>query len=200
MWQVVILALAVLCAATGAAIAVAPQVAIFAGGCFWCLERDMEHLSGVIDVQTGYTGGWAQNPTYRDVTTGGTGHYLAVRVVFDPDVTTYERILRTYFFLIDPTEAGGQFCEGGASQRAAIFVRDDAQAEAAEALRQRAGQVLGAEVATPILRAGRFWPAEARHQGYAEANPLRYEYYVRSCGRTERLREVWSGRPMLALE
>jgi len=167
--------------------------AVFAGGCFWCTESDFEHVAGVIDAVSGYTGGRTANPTYETVSAGGTGHYEAVRVRFDTARTSYAALVRHFFRTVDPTDAGGQFCDRGESYRTAIFVAGDDQRRAAEAARAEADRVLGGRVVTPILPLGRFTPAEDYHQDYYRRHPIRYRYYRGRCGRDARLREVWGG-------
>ncbi|HEX8364207.1 MAG TPA: peptide-methionine (S)-S-oxide reductase MsrA [Allosphingosinicella sp.] len=167
--------------------------AVFAGGCFWCTESDFEHVAGVIDAVSGYTGGNTANPTYESVSAGGTGHYEAVRVRFDTGRTSYAALVRHFFRTVDPTDAGGQFCDRGESYRTAVFVAGDDQRRAAEAARAEADRVLGGRVVTPILPLGRFTPAEEYHQDYYRRHPIRYRYYRGRCGRDARLREVWGG-------
>ena len=176
------------------------ETAIFAGGCFWCLEQRFEAEPGVLAAEPGYTGGTLDDPGYRDVTAQTSGHYEAVRVTFDPSLVSYRSLLVLYWLNIDPTDPDGQFCERGPSKRTAVFALDARQAAEAEAVRARAAATLGTEVATAILAAGRFWPAEEYHRDYARKNPLRLEFYRRSCGREAGLRAIWGARPMLALE
>jgi peptide-methionine (S)-S-oxide reductase len=170
-------------------------VAIFAGGCFWCLEDDISRLPGVVDAETGYVGGSTPHPNYEAVSTGTTGHFEAVRVTFDPATTSYERLLLGYWLAIDPTDLDGQFCDRGPSGRSAIFVLDEDQRAAAQASVAEVAHALGAPVATAVLPAGAFWRAEELHQDYARKNPLRYQFYRRSCGRDARLRELWGDVP-----
>lgn len=172
----------------------AQRSAIFAGGCFWCVEAAFEKLEGVTEVISGYTGGHAEQPTYKQVSKGGTGHYEAVEVVYDPRRVSYEQLLETFWRNIDPYDDTGQFCDKGDQYRAAIFFRGARQQEAAEASKyalEQAG-VLAAPVVTQILPAAPFWPAEDYHQGYYKKNPLRYRYYRTACGRDRRLNKVWS--------
>jgi len=191
-------ALLALCSVAASAAPSQTETAVFAGGCFWCLEARFEAQSGVISVDPGYTGGTLANPSYRDVTAQTTGHYEAVQVRFDPARVSYGRLLVLYWLGIDPTDPDGQFCERGASKRAAVFALDATQAAKAETVRARAQAVLNARVVTPILHAGTFWPAEEYHRDYARKNPLRLEFYRRSCGREAGLRAIWGARPMLA--
>lgn len=168
--------------------------AVFAGGCFWCVEHDFEELPGVIDAVSGYTGGTLENPRYEDVVTETTGHYEAVRVIYDPAVVSYNQLLDYFWRHVDPTDAGGQFCDRGPSYRTGIFVTQEqrAEAEASRAALQASG-VLPAPVVTEILPLGAFWQAEDYHQEYSEKNPVRYSYYRTGCGRDARVRAVWRG-------
>ena len=165
--------------------------AVFAGGCFWCTEADFEHVAGVIDAVSGYTGGRVRNPTYEQVSAGGTGHYEAVRVRYDRARVGYAELARHFFRTVDPTDAGGQFCDRGESYRTAIFVASPAQRREAEAARAEADRILGGRVVTPVLPLGAFWEAEAYHQDYSRRNPIRYRFYRSRCGRDARLRAVW---------
>ena len=152
--------------------------AYFAGGCFWCIESDFEKLSGVGNVVSGYTGGKMANPTYKQVTAGGTGHYEAVRIPYNPSTVSYDQLLHAFFRSIDPTDAGGQFCDRGNSYRSAVFVSNASERAAAEAAKARAEQDLGRKIVTPILNAGRFYNAEEYHQDYERKNPN--QPYIRS--------------------
>ncbi|HEX8643240.1 MAG TPA: peptide-methionine (S)-S-oxide reductase MsrA [Allosphingosinicella sp.] len=165
--------------------------AVFAGGCFWCTESDFEHVEGVVEAVSGYTGGRTADPTYEQVSAGGTGHYEAVRVTYDPARIGYAQLARFFFRSVDPTDPGGQFCDRGESYRTAIFVSGAEQRRAAQAALDEANRVLGGRVVTPILALGRFYEAEAYHQDYYRKNPIRYSYYRGRCGRDARLREVW---------
>lgn len=178
----------------GAPAAAAPASAIFAGGCFWCVEADLEKLPGVLSVESGYSGGTLAQPRYAQVSAGGTGHFEVVRVTYDPARLSYAALLGHFWRQVDPDDAGGQFCDRGEQYRSAIFVANAAERAAAEASRQAVARQLGRAVVTPILPAGTFWPAEAEHQDYARRNPLRYRYYRSSCGRDARLRQVWGAR------
>jgi peptide-methionine (S)-S-oxide reductase len=164
------------------------QEAVFAGGCFWCMEHDMGAIPGVVEVMSGYTGGRNANPTYEN----HPGHYEAVRVRFDPSVITYAQLLERYWPLVDPTDDGGQFCDRGSSYRTAIFVTpaQRAEAEASKAAIIASGRVNG-QVVTPILNLGRFTEAEEYHRDYARRNPTRYAMYRAGCGRDRVLRQVW---------
>lgn len=168
--------------------------AVFAGGCFWCVESDFDKLDGVIDTTSGYTGGHVANPTYQQVTAKGTGHYEAVRVTYDPDVVNYDTLVSYFFHHVDPTDAGGQFCDRGDSYRTAIFVSNEAEREIAESEIEMidSSGVLDTKVVTPVLEAETFWPAEKYHQDYYKKNPFRYRYYRTSCGRDKTVKQVWS--------
>ena len=168
------------------------QQAVFAGGCFWCMESDMGHIPGVISVESGYTGGKEKNPTYEQVARHLTGHYEAVRVTFDPKKITYEQLLGRYWPLIDPTDADGQFCDRGQSYAPAIFASPSqkAAAEASKKAVVASGRVNG-KVIVPILPLGDFWPAEEYHRNYAKRNKADYDAYRQGCRRDQRLAQVW---------
>jgi len=180
--------LAVLAAAPGWT---AQQRAHFAGGCFWCVEADLEKLPGVTEAISGFTGGSLPNPTYRG---NHEGHYEAVEVRFDDSVISYDTLLRYFLRHIDPLDDGGQFCDRGFSYRTAVFV-DEAQRPVAEkALADAAALFPDDAIATEILPQGRFWPVEDYHQDYAEKNPLRYKYYRWNCGRDRRVDDLWEDK------
>jgi peptide-methionine (S)-S-oxide reductase len=168
-------------------------VAIFAGGCFWCMEPPFDALDGVLSTTSGYIGGNVDDPTYKEVSAGGTGHAEAVRIEFDPSKVRYAELLQVFWHNVDPTDAGGQFCDRGDPYRTTIFVVDEEQRAAAEASKRelQATKPFDAPIVTPIVDAGTFWPAEAYHQDYYEKNPLRYKYYRWGCGRDARLEELW---------
>ena len=165
--------------------------AIFAGGCFWSAETDIEHVPGVIEAVSGYTGGRTINPSYEQVSGGGTGHVEAVLVTFDPARISYGQLVRRFLRTIDPTDAGGQFCDRGDNYRTAVFVMNPAQEREAQAARAEADRILHGRVVTPIRRSGPFYRAETYHQDYARRNAVSYGLYRRGCGRDARLREVW---------
>jgi methionine-S-sulfoxide reductase len=167
----------------------AQKTAIFAGGCFWCMEKNYEHVPGVTDVESGYTGGTLANPTYRN----HAGHVEAVRVHYDDTKVGYGQLLATFWRSVDPTDGGGQFCDRGHSYTTAIFVADETEKRLAESSRneiEKSGK-LGAPVVTPILAAGSFTLAEDYHQDYWRKNPARYSYYRRGCGRDARVEALW---------
>jgi peptide-methionine (S)-S-oxide reductase len=168
------------------------DTAIFAGGCFWCMESDMKAIPGVVSVESGYTGGTLKNPHYQDVITEKTGHYESVRVKFDPDKLTYRQLLDRYWKLVDPTDSGGQFCDRGPSYRPAVFVNGPAQQKTAEESRAAAAKNLKTgRMLTQILPASTFYPAEEEHRDYAKRHSLSYEMYRTGCGRDARLAAVW---------
>jgi peptide-methionine (S)-S-oxide reductase len=177
------------CASSGAS--GQPARATFAGGCFWCMEEPFEKVPGVLSVVSGFSGGTKPNPTYRDVSAGGTGYAESVDVAFDPARVSYERLLDVYWHNVDPLTAGGQFCDKGSQYRSAIFFRDDAQKRAAEESKARIASELGAPVATEIVPFMKFYAAESSHQDFYKTNPGRYHEYVEGCGRHRRLAQLW---------
>ena len=169
----------------------ATQTAIFAGGCFWCTEADFEKVPGVTGAVSGYIGGTTANPTYEQVSAGGTGHYEAVRITYDPERVSYAQLVDHYFRTVDPTDSGGQFCDRGESYRTAVFPLDAEQRQLAEGEKAEVAQALSAPIVTPILPGATFYEAEGYHQDYYKKNPLKYKYYRTRCGRDARLKEVW---------
>ena len=167
--------------------------ATFAGGCFWCVESDFDAVPGVVETISGYTGGTADNPTYKQVTEGGTGHREAVQIRYDPKQVSYERLLRIFWRSVDPTDGGGQFCDRGESYQTAIFAGSEEERRIAEASKEalEESMVLDSPVVTPIETAGEFYPAEDYHQDYYTKNPFRYRYYRFACGRDSRVQQVW---------
>lgn len=165
--------------------------AIFAGGCFWCVESDFDKVPGVLETVSGFTGGHVADPGYRQVTAGGTGHREAVMVTFDPGRVSYEELLTVFWHSVDPTDGGGQFCDRGESYTTAVFVAGDEQRRAAEASRTDIAASLADPVATTIEPAGAFYAAEEYHQDYYKKSPLKYEFYRWRCGRDGRIEEVW---------
>lgn len=163
------------------------ETAVFAGGCFWCVESDFEKLDGVGDVQSGYSGGALQNPTYRN----HEGHLEVAKIPFDPAIISYRELVDYFFRHMDPLDDGGQFCDRGHAYTTAIFYNSAAQKEAAEESKAQADLDLGAATVTPIRELDRFWVAEDYHQDYYKKNPIRYKFYRTSCGRDRRVAKVW---------
>ena len=180
---------------TGSASASNVEKAIFAGGCFWCMEAPFDKLPGVVSVSAGYTGGHKKNPTYKEVSAGGTGHAEAVQVVYDPTKISYSALLAVFWRNVDPTVTDRQFCDVGHQYRAAIFYRGEEQRKSA--LQSKASleknRPFREAVVTEITQATEFFPAEEYHQHYYKKNPLRYSYYRSGCGRDKRLKELWGG-------
>lgn len=190
-----LLPIAMAASGAGQASAGSTATAIFAGGCFWCMEPPFDKLDGVISTVSGYTGGHVKNPTYEEVSAGATGHAEAVRIEYDPAKVTYEQLLNVFWRNIDPTTPDRQFCDHGNQYRSAIFYLDEKQKRAAEASRiaiEKEKKFSGA-IVTQITSAGPFYPAEDYHQDYYIKNPLRYKYYRFGCGRDSRLKELWGG-------
>jgi len=179
--------------ATGFAEEEERATALFAGGCFWCVEEAFDAVDGVVATTSGFAGGHVENPSYRQVVAGGTGHYESVMVEYDPEQVSYEELLFAFWRNVDPLDGGGQFCDRGDHYRAAIFVASEEEdrlaRESKEAL-DESGR-FEKKIATEILDRSTFYPAEAQHQNYYQRNPLRYRYYVTRCGRYARLDQVW---------
>ena len=177
----------------GASAAASLDTATFAGGCFWCMEPPFDALPGVVSTTSGYMGGALRDPTYEQVSAGGTGHAEVVQIVFDPARVTYATLLEVFWRNIDPLTANRQFCDGGSQYRAAIFHHDADQAQAAresKAALERSGR-FREPIVTEVVDAATFYPAEAYHQDYYRKNPLRYKYYRGRCGRDARLQQLW---------
>jgi peptide-methionine (S)-S-oxide reductase len=170
-----------------------PARAIFAGGCFWCVEEAFEEVPGVISVTSGYTGGQVANPSYEQVSAGKTGHTEAVEVLYDPTKVSYSKLLEVFWHNIDPLTPNAQFCDHGSQYRAGIFYLDAEQQKLAEASRQALvdAKRFKEPVVTEITMATAFYPAEEYHQDYYKKNPLRYKFYKYNCGRAQRLKELW---------
>jgi peptide methionine sulfoxide reductase msrA/msrB len=169
--------------------------AVFAGGCFWCTESDFEKVEGVIEAVSGYTGGPLANPTYEQVSAGGTGHLEAVKVIYDPSKITYEQLLQVFWRHVNPTDGGGQFVDRGAQYRSAIFYSNDQERQLAEASKKAlgAGGRFDKPIVTEILPLGPFYAAEDYHQDYYKKNQLRYRFYRSGSGRDQFLEKVWAG-------
>jgi peptide-methionine (S)-S-oxide reductase len=179
------------------------QTAVVAGGCFWCVEADFERVEGVQEVVSGFSGGTVADPSYREVVSGGTGHLEAVEITYDADVISYAQLMHLFLRSIDPTDAGGQFCDRGESYTTAIFVENAEQRRIAEAAIERAEEELGQEIVTPVRDAAPFYPAEEYHQDYYRSDDLiltrfgprrksvAYDLYRDACNRDERVEELW---------
>ncbi len=189
----------------GAATAAETARAYLAGGCFWCVEADFEKVGGVGDVVSGFSGGDVANPTYQQVVRGGTGHLEAVELPYDPAIVSYAELLHLFFRSIDPLDSGGQFCDRGETYTTAIFVRSDAEREAAEMAKAQAERELGRKIATSVLPFEAFFPADAYHQDYHKSDErlpvtsvglavpksVAYKRYREGCGRDRRVRQIW---------
>ncbi len=167
--------------------------AIFAGGCFWCMEPPYDALDGVISTTSGYTGGSKQDADYRTVSAGGTGHYEALEVKYDPSKVSYAKLLEVFWHNIDPLDGRGQFCDKGSQYLSAIFPKNEEERQLAEASKAAVAQKVGgaAAIKTEILPAKPFYAAEEYHQDYYQKNPVRYKFYRWNCGRDQRLEELW---------
>jgi peptide-methionine (S)-S-oxide reductase len=165
------------------------STAIFAGGCFWCVESDFDHVQGVTGTTSGYLGGTSDDPTYHDYVAGG--HREAVKIDYDPAKVSYALLLGVFWHSVDPTDADGQFCDRGRAYSTAIYAIGSDDLAAAEKSKLDVHNVLGTEIATEILPAPRFWPAEDYHQDYYLKNPVRYRYYRYSCGRDDTVARIW---------
>jgi len=172
------------------------QTAIFAGGCFWCMEPPFDKLDGVISTTSGYTAGQKENPTYREVSAGTTGHTEAVKIVFNPQKVSYKKLLDVFWKNIDPTAVNRQFCDSGNQYRSGIYYlnpQQEAEAKASLQLLEKNKPFKGT-IATEVIAASTFYPAEEYHQDYYQKNPLRYKFYRYSCGRDQRLKALWSNQ------
>ncbi|MDT8403463.1 peptide-methionine (S)-S-oxide reductase MsrA [Sulfuriflexus sp.] len=169
------------------------ETAIFAGGCFWCVEADFDKVPGVVNTVSGYIGGEKKNPTYEEVSGGSTGHAEAVQITYDETRVSYEKLLDVFWHSVDPTTPERQFCDKGDQYRTAIFYTNEEQRKLAgvskEALQR--SRPFAEPVVTEITRAGEFYPAEQYHQDYYKKNPIRYKFYRYTCGRDQRLEELW---------
>ena len=191
--QLAVFASLMVIAGSGGVEAQTRSIAIFAGGCFWCMEPPFDKVDGVISTTSGYTGGTKVDPTYKEVSGGRTGHYEALQVEYDPARVTYQRLLEVFWRNVDPLDANGQFCDRGGQYRSAIFAADDSQralAQASKAALDKSGKLPG-RIVTEILPTTTFYAAEAEHQDYYRKNPVRYAYYRWNCGRDRRLEQLW---------
>lgn len=170
--------------------------AVFAGGCFWCMERPFDVMTGVISTTSGYSGGHTENPTYKQVSAGTTGHIEVLKVVYDPTLVSYSELLQTFWVNVDLLDGGGQFCDRGQQYSSAIFYGSETEQQAAQdsmtALVE--SEQFDAPIQTKLLPAAKFYPAESYHQDYYQRNPVRYKYYRWNCGRDQRLQELWGDR------
>ena len=175
-------------------------VATFAGGCFWCMEPPYDRLEGVISTTSGYTGGRTESPSYQQVSAGGTGHTEAVQVRYDPAKIGYQELLEVFWHNVDPTDAGGQFCDRGDQYRTGIFYSDEEQRRLAEESKRvlEQGGRIDVPIVTEVAAAGPFYPAEDYHQDYYEKNAVLYKFYRWNCGRDQRLQELWGEAPAAA--
>ena len=196
----ILIGLAVNCSRANAA---SKEVLTVAGGCFWCVESDFESVAGVSEAISGYIGGTTANPTYKQVSKGGSGHYEAVQIHFNPNRVSRAELLDMFFRSVDPTDARGQFCDRGESYRTAIFVSNDSEKQLAQTAKRNAQEALGQKIVTPILTASTFYQAEDRHQDYYKGKqrvltrfgPIKqsnaYKRYRKACGRDERVKALW---------
>ena len=197
-------------AQTGMAQSQTTEVLTVAGGCFWCVESDFESVPGVFEVVSGYTGGKSKNPTYNQVSRGGTGHYEAVQIFFDPGKVSREHLLKLFFRSVDPTDPGGQFCDRGESYRTAVFVSNPSERTLAQQVKAAAQKDLGKQIVTPVLQAAVFYRAEDYHQDYYKGKNLvftrfgpkrqaaAYESYRQACGRDTRVVALWGSKAAFA--
>ena len=177
----------------------AEKQAVFAGGCFWCMEKPFDHLEGVISTTSGFSGGRVVNPSYKGVSQGGTGHIEVISVIYDDAKVSYEKLLETYWANVDPVDAGGQFCDRGHTYSTAIFYKDEAEKALAEQSKVSIAKKLDQDIATQILAFEAFYPAEDYHQNYYKTNPVKYKLYRWRCGRDQRLQEVWGDKATKAI-
>ncbi|NIZ60619.1 peptide-methionine (S)-S-oxide reductase [Sedimentitalea sp. CY04] len=189
-----------------------PEVLVVAGGCFWCVESDFESVAGVSAAISGYTGGVSENPSYKQVSKGGTGHYEAVQIFFDPETVSRKTLVEMFFRSVDPTDAGGQFCDRGESYRTAVFVSNAEELALVEQIKTEAQADLGQAIVTPVLQAAQFHPAEAYHQDYYKGRSLvftrfgpkrqseAYKRYRLACGRDARVSQLWGDAAPFAKE
>lgn len=186
------------------------EILTVAGGCFWCVESDFESVDGVSEVVSGYTGGGSENPTYKQVVAGGTGHYEAVQIHFDSEIVSRQKLLQLFFRSIDPTDAGGQFCDRGKSYSTAVFVGNDDEKSLAEDVKAAAQEALGQQIVTPVLTEGQFYQAEDYHQDYYKGENRvitrfglvkqsdAYKLYRKGCRRDMRVQELWGDEAVFA--
>jgi peptide-methionine (S)-S-oxide reductase len=169
----------------------ATETAIFAGGCFWCMEKPFDLLPGVVSTTSGYTGGRTENPSYEEVSSGQTGHFEAMKVLYDPKQVSYETLLDTFWVNVDPVDSRGQFCDKGDQYRSAIFYETPEQQSVAVESKAAIATQLNQPIATEILPAAPFYDAEDYHQNYYQTHAVRYKVYRFGCGRDQRLATLW---------
>ena len=184
------------CLSVGQVAWASEKKAVFAGGCFWCMEPPFDKLDGVSATISGYSGGHVKNPDYKSVSKGRTGHYEVLEVTYDDSKVSYKELLKVFWRNIDPLDAKGQFCDKGQQYLSAIFVASDEERAAAEKSKHELNEsgILPGQIVTEILDAAEFYPAEAYHQDYYLKNPLRYKFYRNGCGRDKRLKQLWGGK------
>jgi peptide-methionine (S)-S-oxide reductase len=185
---------AILTASAFTATAQETKIATFAGGCFWCIESDFDKVPGVLKTISGYAGGKTENPTYRQVSRGNTGHREVLQITYDPNKVNYAPLLTVFWHSVDPTDAGGQFCDRGVPYQTAVFVENDEQLKLAKASKAAIMKSLGKTIATTIENGAKFYPAEHYHQDYHTKSPLRYKYYRWNCGRNQRVEKLWGDK------
>ena len=173
------------------------RTAVFAGGCFWCMEPPFDKVAGVIRTVSGYAGGKKQNPTYREVASGQTDHLEALQVTYDPEKVSYKELLEVFWVNVDPLDGGGQFCDRGHSYLTAIFYSSEAEETLVRSSREQVGRILKQSIATELIPFTQFWPAEDYHQDYYKKNPTRYKFYRWNCGRDRRLKLLWNEKPLV---
>ena len=190
---IAMLGLSVILISTTVMAATRLEKATFAGGCFWCMEHPFDEIPGVVSVITGYTGGHKKNPTYEEVSAGGTGHAESVQIIYDPARVTYEKLMNVFWHNIDPTAKDRQFCDSGHQYRSAIFYHNEEQQRMALQSKEllEKNKTFKEPIVTEIVPATEFYPAEDYHQHYYKKNPIRYKYYRFRCGRDQRLKELW---------
>lgn len=192
MWWGIVCFLSLVCS-PGEVMAMEQRDAVFAGGCFWCLEGSFDQLPGVVETQVGYTGGSMPSPSYKDVSSGNSGHVEAIKVVYDSEKIRYEELLRVFWRNIDPLDGSGQFCDRGPQYTSAIFVANAEEEHIVQSsmTELEASGTLPGKIQTKILPRTQFYAAEEYHQDYYKKNPIRYHFYRQSCGRGQRLNQLW---------
>jgi len=175
------------------------ETAYFAGGCFWCMESDFEKLEGVQEVISGYAGGDVENPTYEQVSSGTTGHRESVKILYDPNIITYEKLIEHFWLNVDPLDGEGQFCDKGFQYTSAIFYQNDNEMMIADETKMKVMKIMGGPIYTEVLELDVFYPAEEYHQDYHNKKPVKYKTYRTLCRRDNRLEEVWKDKSVKEL-